>query len=358
MLKQSKTIAAFTGMVLMALSSSVTLAQQAPTIIPVVELAEVSEAEVHAVSRLPGTVISLRDASIAAEVNGRLSWIADVGQRIQKGEPLALIDDHLFKLQQRNDVANIKRIKADISYQHSQQRRLQKLVSKNNIAQSELDQLESRIDILAQDLRIAEVNLDRTLYNIELSHVKAPFAGIVAAQTMNEGEFTQAGNTLLRLVDTDNLEISVNAPLRIARYNRVGGKVSYSIDKQLYQTNIRGAVPIGDQRSRMMELRLKVPTASLLIGEAVTVELANSSNETALMVPRDALILRENNVYVYTLGADNKAIRVSVVPGHGKDEQISVQGALKVGDKIIIRGAESLSNGQEVKTIKRVAVAG
>jgi len=39
-----------------------------------------------------GTVISQNDARIAAETDGRITWVANVGSRIEKGQPIARID--------------------------------------------------------------------------------------------------------------------------------------------------------------------------------------------------------------------------------------------------------------------------
>ena len=40
-----------------------------------------------------GTVISRHDSRIAAETDGHITWVAEVGERIAEGEPFAVIDD-------------------------------------------------------------------------------------------------------------------------------------------------------------------------------------------------------------------------------------------------------------------------
>ena len=85
-----------------------------------VETAAVTVEETSSVISLPGTVISTRDAEIAAEITGRLTWVARVGDRVEAGEPLARIDDRLLRLQLRNDEAEIARLEADIQYNRRQ----------------------------------------------------------------------------------------------------------------------------------------------------------------------------------------------------------------------------------------------
>jgi len=123
------------------------------------------------------------------------------------------------------------------------------------------------------------------------------------------------------------------------------------IDKSPMLTAIRGVIPVGDPRSRMMELRLQLQPGDGYIGEAVTVELPDSQAEISLSIPRDALVLRSEQVFVYSISKDNKAVKIPVITGAGHGSRIAIQGNLELGDSVVIRGAERLRDGQEVKVI-------
>lgn len=334
---------------LLALTTSLAPAQEPEA---VVELSAVTEQDSNSVLRLPGSVISKRDANISAELNGRLNWVAEVGDSVDKGQALAIIDDHLLKLQLRNNEAQIKRISADIDYNRRQIERLQRLAEQNNMAKSELDLVESQLKMLVQDRTIAQVNRDRTLYDIERTNVSAPFSGIVVSREMTVGEYTSPGTALVRLVDTGELEISVNAPLRVAPFNQAGTPVHIDSEEQHLLTAIRSVIPVGDSRSRMMEVRIELQSGLWHIGEAVTVELADGIRELSLSVPRDALVLRNNEVFVYTISEDNTAVKVPVIAGAGRGQSIAISGNLFAGDPVVVRGAESLRDGQAVKVIR------
>ena len=324
---------------------------QAPEAI--VEVAAVTEQSASSVVLLPGTLISTRDANIAAELSGRLTWVAQVGERVEEGQPLAHIDDHLLQLQLRNDAAEIARLDADIQYNRRHIQRLQKLAVQNNMARSELDEVESRLAMLLQEQRIAEVGRDRTLYDLERAQVRAPFSGVVVSRELTAGEYSTPGAPLLRLVDTSSVEVSVNAPLRVASFNREGARVEVSTGDVRRSAVIRGMVPVGDDRSRMMELRLTVEQDQWMIGEAVTVELPDAAEVPAITVPRDALVLRDNDVFVYTLADDSTAVRVPVRTLAGNGSRIAVEGELAAGDAVIVRGAERLREGQSVKVLSQ-----
>lgn len=319
----------------------------------IVEVAEVTRASGMAVLKLPGTVLSKQDAQISAEVDGRLTWVAEVGDHIDSGAPLAIIDDHLLQLKLRNDWAEIERLKANIEYNQRQIGRLEKLAAKNNTSKSGLDEVQSRLQMLLQEQRIAEVERDRTVYDLGRSRVQAPFSGVVVSREADVGEYTEPGDPLLRLVDTQSLEISVNAPLRAARYNPPGSRVQVQGDGQQLTAGIRALVPVGDSLSRMMEFRLSLAPGHWYIGEAVTVELADSLPAKTLSVPRDALVLRDKEVFVYTLSADNTAVKVPVTTSPGRGANIGIEGELQPGALVVVRGAERLRDGQAVKVSRR-----
>jgi RND family efflux transporter MFP subunit len=337
---------------LILLAGSV-LSARAQTPEAVVELASVSRGEAASVMRLPGTVISTRDATLSAEIAGRLTWVARVGERVAAGDAVALIDQHLLDLALRDNEAGIARLETDIAYNERQIERLARLAEKNNMARAELDEVQSRLEMLRQEREIAEVARDRTRYDLERTRVRAPFAGVVASRSATEGEYLNAGSPLLRLVDTDNLEISVNAPLRVAQHNQSGNMVQVEAGGQQAEARIRGLVPVGDARSRMMELRLALTASPWLIGEAVTVDLPDSAQYTTLRIPRDALVLRDKEVYVYTVGENRTAVKVPVVPVSGRDKLVAVEADLAPGDQVVVRGAERLREGQRLRVIPR-----
>jgi hypothetical protein len=73
------------------------------------------------------------------------------------------------------------------------------------------------------------------------------------------------------------------------------------------------------------------------------------AGQAVLTVPRDALILRQNGQYVYRINDENRAERIYVELGDSEGELIAVSGALQEGDSVAIRGAESLTEGAEVR---------
>ncbi len=326
---------------------------------------ETSTARLQAVSPsiwVPGTVISRRDSRIAAEVSGKLLAVAEVGQRLKQGEIIARMNDRALQLQKRDDEANIKRLQSNLRFLVKQVERVQKLAHTNNTAKSELDQLQMEREMLAQQLVAAEVRRDRTLYDIERSHIRAPFDGVVVERLLQPGEYIDTGNVVVRLVNLNDIEVKVQAPVSVSRFVDEGSVVNVKNDSVSVATRVRRLVPVGDERSRMLEVRVGLERGGWVIGEAVRVELANGAAAKRLTVPRDALILRDREMYVYKVSAAENseqsiARRIAVTAGAGAGDYIAVNGDLRDGDTVVVRGGERLRDGQTVEVVKADWVA-
>ena len=316
-----------------------------------VETDAVTREEVSATMSVPGVVVSREDAALASELNGRLEWIAEVGDRFNEGEVIARLDSHLFELEEKERIAGITALKANLAWLERQTQRLEELATSNNTAHSELDETRAQYLVLQQELTQAEVALDRTRYDLERATLRAPFNGVVVSREMAAGEYATIGRAMLRLVNTEAAEISVTAPLRLARFSQAGDTVRLSNESGEAEAAIRSLIAVGDLRSHMMELRLTPNTSSWMIGEAVTVELPASARETTTTVARDAVVLRDRSNYVYVVNAESVAERVNVELGAGAGGRIAVSGALQPGDTVVVRGAERLRDGQKVSPL-------
>ncbi|MDH3282506.1 MAG: efflux RND transporter periplasmic adaptor subunit, partial [Gammaproteobacteria bacterium] len=108
-------------------------------------------------------------------------------------------------------------------------------------------------------------------------------------------------------------------------------------------------VPIGDDRSRLYEVRLSLPDDTVWpAGTSVRVAVPTATPRTVTAVPRDALVLRQEGVMVYRVTAGEVAEGVAVETGIASGSWIEVSGAIQPGDRVITRGGERIRSGQSV----------
>jgi len=317
-----------------------------------VETAEALSDEFSSTLSISGTVVSLNDARVAAQLSGSVTWVAAVGSRVAVGEAMATLDDADLQLSLRDNQAQIDSLQAQLDFQQSSTARLQRLAGQNNAAATQLDQAKSQLEMIQQGLNRARIAMKQTQRQIEKSKILAPFSGIVTERLIQLGEYVNPGDPVARLVDTDHREIQVRAPLSLARYIQPGSAVEISQVEGLSSSTIKAVIPVGDVRSRMFELRIHADNPAWVIGAAVQVALPNSVPRALVAIPRDALVLRGNQTFVYRIGKGDVAERVDVEVGIGLGGMVEVIGDVAEGDQLVTRGAERLQPGQSVTVLQ------
>jgi RND family efflux transporter MFP subunit len=296
-----------------------------------------------------GTVISKNDARIAAETQGRITWVADVGERIEQGQALARIDATDLELDLADSEARLSSLQTRLDYEDSNLARLQSLAAEKMAAANQVDEAQSMLDMTRQEIKRAEVGLAQIKRRIDQTEVLAPFPGVVAQRLVQIGEFVNRGSEVARLVDTDHREIRAQAPLSVAGWIREGLEVTVEHQNDQALSPVSRVIPVGDQRSRMFELRVVAHDPAWIVGSPVRVQLPNSELRELVAIPRDALVLRGNDIYVMRVKEDNTIERVDVQTGIGLGGFVEVIGAVNDGDRLVTRGGERLQAGQTVR---------
>lgn len=294
-----------------------------------------------------GTVISRSDAHIGAETDGRITWVAEVGEKIDQGEPIAVIDDTDLQLELQDNDAVLESLRARERYLVKNLQRLSQLAS-NIVSVNQLDEARAEIDMIVQEIRRAEVSVAQTSRRIDQTKVLAPFSGVVVERQVEVGEFVGRGSQVVRLVDTVNREIRAQAPLSISGYVREGLEVSVKHQESATLSPVKRVIPVGDERSRMFEVRIAANNPAWVIGSPVRVALPNSDPRMLVAIPRDALVLRGSEMFVLRVTSENVVEKVRVDTGIGLGSLVEVIGDVSGGDRVVTRGAERLQHGQEV----------
>ncbi len=296
----------------------------------------------------PGSVISRQDARVASEQDGRVVQVTEVGERVRAGQALAILDDTALRLREREGQAELARIQAQLDLATRQEQRYAQLAAQQNIARSQYEQLRADRDTLVQERERAQALLAQTRHQRTQMTVRAPFSGVVVERQVQLGEYVTTGAAVARLVDTASQEVRVRAPVDLARHLAVGTPVLVRIGESQRTHPVSALVPVGDEASRQLELRIAMDASELPVGSAVEVGMPSAAKRPVVAVPRDAVILRREGDFVLRVGRDGKAERLAVETGTEVGELVEVTGAVKPGDRLIVRGGERVEPGQAV----------
>jgi len=318
---------------------------------PVVEVGTVSVRPVSVASWIPGSIVSRSDARIASVIAGRVVWIAEVGTRVGQGEAIARLDDTVPRLRLEDLRAQVARARAQQQFNSSQLERFNRLAATQVLSASQLEDARAQREMSTDDLTRVEAQLRQVQYDISQSVIRAPFPGVVTERFIQRGAYLQTGAATVRLVNTSDIEARATAALSLASNVHPGQTVTVRDHGVEKNGRVRTVVPVGDDRSRQFEVRVTLASPEWLVGTPVEVSLPSAEVRTAVTVPRDALVIRQNHSYVLRVTRANTVEELDVTPGPGIADLVEVRGPLAAGDRLVVRGGERLAAGQAVRVI-------
>lgn len=303
-------------------------------------------------STVPGTVVSRNDAKLAAEVTGRLIDVSDVGTVVKSGDVVAIIEDTQLLLKRDEQRAEVNRAQARLKFLENEEKRFVTLAESNLAAATKLDETRSDRDVSRGDLQVARSRLAQIEDQLSRTRITAPFGGIVVERLMMPGERVNTGSDVVRLVDQQHLEVIARAPLDYFSFVRPKQVLVIKTETANITGTVRTVVAIGSENTHQFELRLDIEANRFPVGQTVRVSVPVSNARQALVVPRDALVLRPEGITVFVIDKDNKARQVAVTTGVGTGDNIEVNGDIEDGAVVVIRGNERLTTGQSVSIMQ------
>jgi len=316
-----------------------------------VSVAPATLAPIQSRIQVPATVYSKHDAKLASEIAGRLLQVLEPGSHVARGEVVARVDSRPLVLRGAELEANIQRVQAQRVFLVGEVQRLGKLAKKNNAAERELAQARSDAAVAKANLAAAKAQLAQLHDQIERASLRAPFDAVVAERFKQAGERVGVDDDVVRLVNLATLEVVARAPLRYLGFVSTGMALAVGDGEQTRSLPLSRLITAGDEDSHLFTLRLDLPEGHWAVGQALRLSVPTSPLRRVLTVPRDALVLRAQETFIYRVGPDNTAQRIPVTPGIGSGDLIEVRGQLAPGDRIIIRGNERLRAGAPVKVL-------
>ena len=335
-----------TLIIFLAASTNVHAAEKT---LPIVSVETVKVEAVSPSVWVTGDVVNQKIAQISAEQNGRLNWVLEMGDSVKKGEPIAKIDARHLELQLSEFRSELNQQKANTTFLKKQKKRLALLVKNRSTAQTEFDRILRDLQISKEREVVLNQRINQTQLSIEKSVLKAPFSGLVNRRLANPGEFVTPGTPLVQFVAPSKIDVRISAPLDVAPFLKKNTPIEVKWNGEVISMPVRTWSPAGDPNSRTFQIRLDASGSNIMSGSAVLAALPSQLPEQATLVPRDALLLRQNLTYVVALDEHKKATRVNVTTGHGTGSWVSVNGEISDGDTVVIRGAERLKDGDQVR---------
>ncbi len=339
---------------------------------------------------LPGTIQAEIETPVFARADGYIKRrLVDIGDRVKAEQVLAEIDSPEFEQQIREAEAAVRRAQsalrqaqaahqqalANLGLAEVTAKRWQVLVDRGVLSRQDGDEKRSAYEARRADAAAAEANVQAARENIAATEatlqrlrelqafrqVRAPFAGVITARTIDVGSLVSAGSgsslrEMFRIAQIQTLRVFVQVPQSEAAAIRVGLACSVEVEEhrgrrfsgQVSRTS-NALDPVS--RTLLTEVRTPNPEGLLLPGMYATVHFQLRRNNPPLLIPAAAFRNTAKGPLVATLGEGNKVHMVRVKLGRDYGAQIEVLEGLKPGQKVITNLTDEIAEGVRVRPV-------
>ena len=315
-----------------------------------------TEAREHLVRRsirLPGTVESASMSLVASEVAGLVVELqAREGTTVTQGDVLARLRSTNLELRLRATESELRESEARQQLAERELERARELFDDELYSQQQLDTAEFEYRARVGNVGQLKADMERLKDDFERSTIRAPFTGVVVAEHTEVGEWLTIGGPVVELHALNRLEVVVEVPERYFGTIRRGVSTAVivgSLEMLEVEGRVNAIIPRANTQARTFPVKVRIPNPDGMIGVGMLTQVAFPIGETyqATVVPKDALILRGAQRFVYVITDDGTVERLPVTVGAGVGEWVAVE-PFTVGAKAVTRGNERLQPGQTV----------
>lgn len=308
---------------------------------------------------LPGTVQAYNSAAINARTNGYVRrWLADIGDRVQAGQTLAVLDAPEIDQRLAQAKADYQTALANQRLAATTSKRWHAMLAQDAVSQQEAD--EKAGDLAAKtalaNAALASVRELNALHGF--TQLSAPFSGVVTSRSAQIGALVVAGNAasqpLFTVSDVHRMRIYVRVPQVYSSQIHAGMKADLSLpefaDRKIEATLTRSANSVDAQSGAMLvELQADNADGALKPGAFAHVHFDIQGQSTDLRVPGSAILTTENGPSVVLVGKDGRVTvkPVTIARDEGKTVLISV--GLRRSDKVVDSPPDSIRTGDQVR---------
>ncbi|WP_127121070.1 efflux RND transporter periplasmic adaptor subunit [Chryseotalea sanaruensis] len=300
-----------------------------------------------------GTVYSFKEASIKSELTGIYTLKRNpntgrpfsLGDQVKAGQELIRIEDKEFQ-----NTLQIEGKRLNLELADNNLKKQQSLYDKGGVTQTEL-----------KNSAISYVNAKYAFENSEIQlmkmSVRAPFDGVIVELPYHtDGVKIDQGQSLLKVMQYDKLLMDVKLPEKYLAEVTLNQRVqiaNYNVAKDTIYGRISQISPVINADTRTFQSVLQIDNEKRLLrpGMFIKAFILSEKRDGTIVIPKETVISRQDGKVVFTV-ENGIATEKKITTGLESLDVIEVVSGLKVNDRLVITGFETLRNKSKVSIIQ------
>lgn len=308
--------------------------------------------------KFTGIVSPRRSSQLGFPGGGRIAAIrADVGDRVEIGDTLAVLDTRSLQAQLKSANAVVAEAEAGLALAETTVDRQIALLEKGHVSSQRVDEARAQANTSYARIDAAKANADALRVQIDLARITAPFSGTITARMADEGAIANPGAPLFELVENNVLEARIGLTAKLADTLEIGETYDLISTQGSVPATLRSMTGVIDASNRTVTTLFDIiDPNSVAAGAVVRLGMDREISESGLWLPVSALTEAERglwSIYVARRTDGDWVAEPGIVEIIYQDgDRIYVRGAVRDGDRVIIDGLQRITPGQPVTPVE------
>jgi RND family efflux transporter MFP subunit len=350
---------------LLCIFVALTACKEKPEIVEVVRSIKtmtVSEQPAEKIRKFSGQVAAVDSSGLSFEVGGQVKSVeVDIGDRVKKGEVLAVLDPEPYQLDVDAAAAELVRARENVTKTKAEYERQKRIFEQGAGAERyvEVTEYQYKAALSAVNFQVAKLDLARR--NLRKTKLLSPYNGVIAWRSVESNEEVLAGQKILEINASGKMEVQLAVPETNIDQIHIDDPVTINFPTLPGQAANGRISYIGGAAVKANAFPVKV--ALMSPGEKVkpgmtaeaNLSLKDENSKSGYLVPIQALLPspepNRGHAFVY----DPQTSTVKKTPVHSRgmaDKRVVIDEGLNAGDIIAVAGVSFLADGMEVKLLE------
>ncbi len=300
-----------------------------------------------------GTAKSTQEVDLSSEMAGIYKLLNNpstgrpfkLGDRVRAGQVIIRLEDEEYV---NNIALSAKKLNLEISEQEYEKQK--SLYEKGGVTLRELRNAEVSATNAKYDFENAQVRLSKM-------NIVAPFSGVIVDLPFyTPGTRVNSGSAMVSLMSYEKMFLDINLPEKSISEVILGQEViitSYTLTNDTLRGTVTELSPAISTETRTFKGKLTIDNANLKLrpGMFVKADIIVAQKDSAVVVPKNIMLSSGRGRVVFVVD-QSTAMERRITTGIENQEFAEIISGLKVNDRLVVKGFETLRNNSKVKVIR------
>jgi membrane fusion protein (multidrug efflux system) len=318
-----------------------------------VSVSDIKPGSIEKAINTTGTLNATKKTVLNTEMSGKYRLLVNpkthrpfaLGDVVENGQVIIQLEDAEYV----NGIGlEAKKLNLDISEQNMKKQ--ESLYEKGGVTQ--LDYRNSEVSYTN-----AKDAFERANLQLAKMKVKAPFKGVITDLTaITNGTQLNSGSAVVSLMDYSTMTVEVNLPEKYISEVQIDQAVrimNYTLPNDTLHGKVKELSPAISTETRTFKGVIEVgnPDLKLRPGMFAKADIVLARHDSVIVIPKEIIISsqRGKSVFVVDNGTANEK---RITMGFETQNEAEITSGLKVNDRLVIKGFETLKNRSKVKIVK------